>query len=300
MAEGDPKIGSVDSWGGNQITLSTPETDLPTLYHARESNCSQLVRLVFEEEGIKWNSRLTDIKVQKEQFEKWFLEMNSSAVVPVMMYKGKAYMESKDIAQFAIKNISTEHKLLLHGDVIMDGQIRDLVERYNNEVLIEQMSMCAWSLQNKFMGFMIPKHLNNSISSLRAMKTQHPEMTELLDKKIDLLLYRQKLLQSPQANRDEAFERMQDLLDQLESNLSESAYICGPSYTFADCLFTILLARLKMLEVIDKNLEKRPKLAEWWEKVQKRPSYKKAGIIDSSENQFPHWSTILKNVCSVM
>ena len=57
MAEGDPKIGSVDSWGGNQITLSTPETDLPTLYHARESNCSQLVRLVFEEEGIKWNSR---------------------------------------------------------------------------------------------------------------------------------------------------------------------------------------------------------------------------------------------------
>ena len=294
-----------------------------------------------------FHCRLTDIKVQKEQFEKWFLEMNSSAVVPVMMYKGKAYMESKDIAQFVIKNISTEHKLLLHGDVIvsilfeftqlkvkdvsklplfdpvqvqktkplllllisfndapykfqMDGQIRDLVERYNNEVLIEQMSMCAWSLQNKFMGFMIPKHLNNSISSLRAMKTQHPEMTELLDKKIDLLLYRQKLLLSPQANRDEAFERMQDLLDQLESNLSESAYICGPSYTFADCLFTILLARLKMLEVIDKNLEKRPKLAEWWEKVQKRPSYKKAGIIDSSENQFPHWSTILKNVCSVM
>ena len=66
-----------------------------------------------------FHCRLTDIKVQKEQFEKWFLEMNPSAVVPVMMYKGKAYMESKDIAQFAIKNISTEHKLLLHGDVIV-------------------------------------------------------------------------------------------------------------------------------------------------------------------------------------
>lgn len=66
-----------------------------------------------------FHGRLTDIKVQKEQFEKWFLEMNSSAVVPVMMYKGKAYMESKDIAQFVIKNISTEQKLLLHGDVIV-------------------------------------------------------------------------------------------------------------------------------------------------------------------------------------
>ena len=75
----------------------------------------------FKSSGIMgtFHCRLTDIKVQKEQFEKWFLEMNSSAVVPVMMYKGKAYMESKDIAQFAIKNISTEHKLLLHGDVIV-------------------------------------------------------------------------------------------------------------------------------------------------------------------------------------
>ena len=74
MAEGDPKIGSVDSWGGNLITLSTPETDLPTLYHACESNCSQLVRLVFEEEGIKWNSRLaTDMILLLEAPEKWAL-----------------------------------------------------------------------------------------------------------------------------------------------------------------------------------------------------------------------------------
>ena len=57
MAEGDPKIGTNDSWSGKPINLSTLDNDIPTLYHAGESNCSQLVRLVFEEEGIQWNSR---------------------------------------------------------------------------------------------------------------------------------------------------------------------------------------------------------------------------------------------------
>ena len=64
-------------------------------------------------------SRLTDIKSQKEQFKKWFLEMNFNAVVPVMMFKGKAYLESKDIALFAIKNISTQHQLLPMDDAIV-------------------------------------------------------------------------------------------------------------------------------------------------------------------------------------
>ena len=57
MVEGDPKIGKIDSWSGRPIILSTQENEQPTLYHASESNCSQLVRLVFEEEGIEWSSR---------------------------------------------------------------------------------------------------------------------------------------------------------------------------------------------------------------------------------------------------
>ena len=45
--------------------------------------------------------------------------MNFNAVVPVMMFKGKAYLDSKDIAFFAIKNISTQQKLLPIDDAIV-------------------------------------------------------------------------------------------------------------------------------------------------------------------------------------
>ena len=63
MAEGDPKIGTNDSWSGKPINLSTRDNEIPTLYHAGESNCSQLVRLVFEEEGIEWNSRSVKMSI---------------------------------------------------------------------------------------------------------------------------------------------------------------------------------------------------------------------------------------------
>ena len=61
MAEGDPKVGQVDSWRGDKITTSTRDDPIPTLYHTDSSYYSQLVRLVLEEEGIQYKSRNVDI-----------------------------------------------------------------------------------------------------------------------------------------------------------------------------------------------------------------------------------------------
>ena len=182
----------------------------------------------------------------------------------------------------------------------IDDQIKALVDRYSNEIMIEQLSMCGWSLQNRFLAIMIPRFLNQSNAKMEEMKKNHPDISDLLDKRIGLVNQRLKLLENPQENRDEALELMQGLLDQLETNLSETEFICGPKYTFADCLFTILLARLKMLEVIDQNLEKRPKLAQWWEKVQKRPSYKKAGVVDTPHRISKVLANIMGRSCSIL
>ena len=45
MAEGDPKLGQNDSWRGDPISLSTPEDEVPTLYHTDTSYYSQVSRL---------------------------------------------------------------------------------------------------------------------------------------------------------------------------------------------------------------------------------------------------------------
>ena len=81
--------------------------------------------------GLKHNELRAQVLYKLEQFEKWFLNINPDAAVPVMMYKGKPYLESRDIAQFAIRNISTQHKLLISDDVIV-SQYMKMYDGFSN------------------------------------------------------------------------------------------------------------------------------------------------------------------------
>ena len=55
----------------------------------------------------------------------------------------------------------------------------------------------------------------------------------------------------------------------------------GNQYTLADAIFTCTLARLNFIGLLDDELKNRPKLTNWWTKVQARPSFKNAGIVSS-------------------
>ena len=87
MASGDPKLGHLDSWRKDEITLSIPESDVPTLYHTDMSYYSQVVRLVLEEEGVNYRSRGFDIHTEQEQMTEWYIKINPNAVVPTLMYR---------------------------------------------------------------------------------------------------------------------------------------------------------------------------------------------------------------------
>ena len=68
-------------------------------------------------------------------------------------------------------------------------------------------------------------------------------------------------------------------LDQLEGMLSPSGFAAGPDFTFADCaLAPTMFFATNMLQSFGAKpaLEGRPKLDAWWQKVQTRPSVKRA------------------------
>ena len=90
---------------------------------------------------------------------------------------------------------------------------------------------------------------------------------------------------------------MQSLLDQLEVNLDGNQFVCGDEYSLADCLFTCLFARFKVISLLEGVLSERPNLARWWDMAQKRPSYKAAGIVDEP---FIGVGKIAKNMCNVL
>jgi len=77
---------------------------------------------------------------------------------------------------------------------------------------------------------------------------------------------------------DEKLAEANSRFDQLESMLSSGPFAVGSSFTVADCALvpTMFFANL-MLPMLGGQpvLEKRPKLAAWWAKVQERPAVQK-------------------------
>ena len=88
-------------------------------------------------------------------------------------------------------------------------------------------------------------------------------------------------IKPPLKAKEESLGQIQEGLDQLEQTLilNGNDFICGLDYSLVDCLYTCLLARLSMIDLLKEQIANRPNLAIWWGKVQMRPSFKSAGIV---------------------
>ena len=62
-------------------------------------------------------------------------------------------------------------------------------------------------------------------------------------------------------------------------NKHGSEFLCGANYTMADCMYTCMMARLNLVNLLEDQLKTKPKLALWWNRVQARPSFKAAGLF---------------------
>ena len=88
------------------------------------------------------------------------------------------------------------------------------------------------------------------------------------------------------------------VLDSLEKKLNESGseFLCGANYTMADCMYTCMMARLNMVNLLEDQLKSKPKLALWWNRVQARPSFKAAGLVKEPIS----FSILAKKMCTIL
>ena len=84
---------------------------------------------------------------------------------------------------------------------------------------------------------------NGSLEKFEEMKRKNPELTSEYEKKILAVRKGIEILQDPLKTRSETLDRMISVLDRLEERLTSTEFVCGSSYSLADCLFTCTLAR---------------------------------------------------------
>ena len=247
---------------------------------------------MLEEEGVHYISRHLDIHGTMDQLEPWYLAVNPAGVVPTLLFRGNAVAESKDISLFAIDEVGFLSKHVFDMSVcvqvskarkLLPNEIREevlkLVELHYEDAPVETLTMGTMASSNKMMGVIGLRKLKGAIQRLEKMKTDQPNLAEVIEGKIRQKEEQQKTFSNPQRAKDEAFGKVITVLDHLEEKLKEGDFLCGGSYTLADAVFTCLLARLGMIKMLEQELRSRQKLASWWVRMASRPSFEKAGVI---------------------
>ena len=92
----------------------------------------------------------------------------------------------------------------------------------------------------------ISKKLNGTIAKLEKDKVAKPELSSELEKKLEGLKARLEIFQDPQKTQGAALAKMTPVLDKLEERLGRAQFVCGETYSLADCLYTCTLARLNV------------------------------------------------------
>lgn len=208
-----------------------------TTYTADISICSQICRLAVHEHGLKNTENVNvDIEYAMDNYEPWFVRMQSKMTVPVLKYDDQIIGDSRDIMLFLAQK--HDHKKLYPTNK------KSAIDKYIDEFYSKFGYIGAFTFGNlasrseEMRKFIARGKREVSIQKLKKLATD-PEFKAVAEAKLekmqsfDLL----KLAESP--NLGELDNVMMELLVRMEKNLSEGGrFLVGEEYTLADVVGT--------------------------------------------------------------
>ena len=250
------------------MTNRSPQKKDVVLYHVPPSLYSQVARLGLVEKGVAYEQVIVAPGPPTyETYQPWYMRVNSMGTVPTLVVDGEAIDDSHRILVFL-----DEH---FEGPPLVpsDEALRAKVERSVGEAYaIPERVLAYGSDKLKSMGEKVNR---GRLKALRKWGNKTPEMRAVYDHKIaDIESF---MAESADAEGVEsAWQATREKLDRLNGELAGSEFCCGDSYTMADVLWTVTVARQLMLGV--DPFVGRPALCAWFERMKLRPSYKTADI----------------------
>ncbi|MCC6473447.1 MAG: glutathione S-transferase family protein [Burkholderiales bacterium] len=227
------------------------------LYHNDMSTCAQKVRVTLEEKALAWHSHHLDLRAGDQQ-QPEYLALNPRGVVPTLVDRGRAVRESNVIMEY----LEDEYpdRPLRPRDSYRRAQMRLWTKRLDeghHDIATATLSM--------------------GIAFRHQYLARGPEACAALIERIPDPLRRERR-RDVIANGVEAKEfrsavvMWMRLLDDMEDALAPGAWLADAGYSLADAAYTPYLTRLDHLNLLG-WLDRRPRLARWYERVRERPSY---------------------------
>ncbi|XP_019874382.1 ganglioside-induced differentiation-associated protein 1 [Aethina tumida] len=263
------------------------------LYQNLYSFYSQKVVMALHEKNLHFDSHLIDI-AKGEQYKPWFLHINPLGEVPVLQDTGKIIPDSGRIIDYLEDNFSNGDTPRLIP-MNKGSEVRQKVSSF--KVLLDSLPANVITMgtlfhpelvQNPRIPFIGPVRTalanaeKNSSSNLRKYAQENPDAKDMLLKKADAQDEKHKII----VDKNEFLKllaQVDEVLTKVEEELATHTgdksnwWLCSDSFTVADISLTILLERLSQIGLENRFWAdgKRPNVANYYERVKERDSYKK-------------------------
>ena len=224
------------------------------LYHYWSSVCSQKGRMCLAEKALPWESWHVDI-FAFENYELAYTALNPKAVVPTLDHDGNILIESNIILEY-LEDVFPDSTPLRPADPFARSTMR--LWTYSSEELAHwNVNVCSHNLRHA-------KRMNQRYSHdeqmAAALRCPNPMIALRLKRRLEVGVSAEE--------EDEAYAKLDYLLDQMEQRLA------GNMFTLADIAMAPMINRIEVLarpEMI--AAARRPKVADWWQRIQARPGY---------------------------
>jgi glutathione S-transferase len=244
-----------------------------TLYHASHSTCSQKVRLVLHEKGLKFEDIKLDL-AKKDQLKPDYLAINPNAVVPTLVDDGVPIIESSVICEYLDEKFPEPSHL-------------------TPEDIVERARMRAW--MHYIEEIAVPAIRVPSFNRVFLYRFNGLDQKRWEDEQMNVRKVRKELFQrmgSPRgftrADVDKALGELEETCRRMHESIEKNGgpWIMGKQFTLADVLVMPSIDRMADLELSCIWEKKYPNVTRWYEALQARPSFPKTYYTGSRVSEF--------------
>jgi glutathione S-transferase len=233
------------------------------LFHNDMSTCSQKVRLALAEKNLDWTSHHLNLRAADQQ-KPDYLALNPNGVVPTLRDNGTVIIESTVINEFL--DDSYPDPALRSNEAAARARMR-LWTKQLDEGLHASTGVLSSCIAFRY------QHLDGKTTEeLEAYLARMPDaakrerQTENIFKGTESKFFRAAVL------------RFDKLLSDMETALTQSAWLAGDDFSLADIAYTPYAVRLDHLQ-LQGMWDDRPHYADWYDRLKRRPAFKTA-IMD--------------------
>ena len=234
------------------------------LYHTVNSVCAQKVRIVLDEKKLAWQDRTMTLR--GDQFEPWYLKLNPNGVVPTLIHDGRPVTESSVILYY-LEDVFPDPALMPPAPLD-----RARVRMFNK--LVDESVHYGCAILSFATAFR-PRMLNLAREVRDDWDARTPNRK--------FAAYKRDVIENGLASGyvREALESHDKMLRWMNDGLASAPYLAGDSYSLADVAVIPYVLRLELLNLAGMWAD-RPRVADWWRRMQERPSTRTA-IFDRME-----------------